>query len=135
MNSPVQNATIQYELQRCLRSPYLALDDSRRNRVADELAAAQQLFGQAQTSFAENDEATGLKEVWGAVYRAARALAYKAGYRVEQLHCLEVVLRAHYPTIGDEEIAEMRRAQELVGTRDVALSRAQQFLNKAMSLA
>lgn len=135
MNSPVINTNIQYELQRCLRSPYLALDDSRRSQVQGELAAAQQLFGQAQTSFAENDEATGLKEAWGAVYRAARALVYKAGYRVEQLHCLEVVLRAHYPAIGDEEIAEMRRAQELVGTRDVALNRARNFLDKVASLA
>jgi hypothetical protein len=134
MSSTIQTASVQAALGRCLRSPYLAVDESRRGQVQSELDAARQLYEQALASFTEDDEATGLKQVWAAVYRSARALAYKAGYRVDQLECLETVLRVHYPAIGDEEIAEMRRAQELVGTREVAIARARRFMEKVASL-
>lgn len=126
---------IQNRLQRCLNGPYLAVDQSKANQVSGEIAASQKFYDQAVVSFQEGDEATGLKQVWGAMYRAARGLVYRAGYRVEQLQCLEVVMLAHYPDITDEDIAELRRAQELLGPPDAALARARGFMDKIASLS
>lgn len=118
------------ELQRCLNSPYLFEDDSKKSQVQDEMRASQELYDKAVTSFDEGDEATGLKQVWGAMYRAARALAYKAGYRVEQLHCMQVVLREHYSdSLSDADIDQLRIAQELIGPPAKALERARDFRN------
>lgn len=123
-------------LQRCLNSPYLSQDESQRARASEDLAAARTFYDAAVTSFTESDEATGLKQVWGSMFRAARSLARKAGYRVDQLRCLEVVLRVHYPTgITEADIADLRRAQELLGPPDVALRRAKSFLEKVSTLA
>lgn len=122
-------------LQRCLNSPYLWTDPSRRGQVQGELEAAQALLVQARQSFDEADEATGLKQSWGAMFRAARALAFHAGYMVEQLRCLEVVLEAHFPAISAEDIVALRRAQELAGPPAAALARAEQFVEKAQGLA
>lgn len=122
-------------LQRCLNSPYLSRDESQRARASEDMAAARKFYQDALTSFNESDEATGLKQAWGSMFRAARALACKAGYRVDQLRCLEVVLRVHYPTLTEEDIADLRRAQELLGPPDVALRRAKSFLDKVSTLA
>ncbi|MDQ4076697.1 MAG: hypothetical protein M3220_10690 [Chloroflexota bacterium] len=124
----------QTALQRCLNSPYLWRDESKRGQVEDELAGARELLKRARTSFNEEDEATGLKQSWGAMFRAAHGLVYNAGYMAEQLRCLEVVLQAHYPDITEEDIAGLRRAQELVGPPDVAIERARTFIDKAASL-
>lgn len=123
-------------LARCLRGPYLVIDQSMSSQADAEFSAAKEFLQQAAASFDEQDEASGLKQAWGAMFRAARGLAYKAGYRVEQLRCLEVTLLAHYPdAISEDDIVELRRAQELVGPRDVALERARRFLQKAESLS
>jgi hypothetical protein len=121
-------------LQRCLNSPYLAVDESMRQRVGEERSRATQFYAEAEASFAEGDEATGLKQAWGAIYHAARALVYKAGYRVEQLRCMEIALQASYPSISDDDIRDLRRAQELVGPPPAALARAKQFMDKAAAL-
>ena len=123
-------------LQRCLNSPYLSVDESKRSQVQEEFAAARNYYQQATSSFKQNDEATGLKRVWSVMFRSARALAYKAGYQVEQLHCLEVALLEHYPEqITKDDIAQLRKAQELIGPPDVALKRAKSFMQKASLLA
>lgn len=121
-------------LQRCLNSPYLAVDESMRQQVQEELAHSRKFYEQAQGSFDEEDQATGLKEVWAAMYHAARALVYQAGYRVVQLRCLEVALQASYPEITNEDILALRRAQALVGPPDEAMARARAFMDKASSL-
>ncbi len=128
-------SSAQTALQRCLNSPYLWQDESRRGQAQGEIAAARALLAQAQGSFDEADEATGLKQAWGAMFRAARALVYRAGYMVEQLRCLEVVLESHYPAISGEDILALRRAQELVGPAPEAMARARAFVDKAASLA
>ncbi|MGH2542588.1 MAG: hypothetical protein ACRDIB_07320, partial [Ardenticatenaceae bacterium] len=84
--------------------------------------------------FKEEDEATGLKQAWAAMFRAARALVYNAGYGVDQLRCMEVALEAHYPDITGDDILALRRAQELVGPPAAAMERAQQFVAKAEGL-
>jgi hypothetical protein len=118
------------ELQRCLNSPYLFEDDGKKSQVQEEMRVSQELYDKAVASFDEGDEATGLKQAWGAMYRAARALAYKAGYRVEQLHCMQVVLREHYgDTLSDTDIDQLRIAQELIGPPAKALERARDFKN------
>lgn len=123
-------------LQRCLNSPYLSVDDNKPSQVQNEFAAARDYYQQAVSSFKSNDEATGLKRVWSVMFRCARALAYKAGYKVEQLHCLEVVLLEHYPKqITQDDIGQLRQAQELLGPPDAALNRAQSFMKKASALA
>lgn len=128
MNTAVKSA----ELQRCLNGPYLFEDDSKRGQVNEEMLSAQDFYNKAVASFNEKDEATGLKEVWAAMYRAARALAYKAGYRVEQLHCMQVVLRDHYSNVlSDDDIHQLVLAQELAGPPDAALARARAFMDKA----
>ncbi len=129
---PVKSAA----LQRCLNSPYLSVDDNKPSQVQNEFAAARDYYQQAVSSFKGNDEATGLKRVWSVMFRSARALAYKAGYKVEQLHCLEVVLLEHYPNqITQDDIGQLRQAQELLGPPDAALNRAQSFMKKASALA
>ncbi len=124
----------QTALQRCLNSPYLWKDESRPSQAAGELATARQFLEQAARSFAEADEATGLKEAWAAIFRATRALVYRAGYMAEQLRCMEVVLSAHYPSVSADDIAAMRRAQELAGPPAAAMERARAFVDKAASL-
>lgn len=131
-NSVVKSA----DLQRCLNGPYLFEDDSKRGQVQEEVRASQVFYEKAVASFNEKDEATGLKEVWAAMYRAARALAYKAGYRVEQLHCMQVVLREHFSdVIAEEDIHELVLAQELAGPPDAALARARTFMDKVKRVA
>jgi hypothetical protein len=127
-------SSVQVALQRCLNSPYLYVDETKRLEVHDELALSQKYYGLAEASYAEDDESSALKQVWGAMYHAARALVFMAGYKVDQLRCLEIVLLAHYPAITEDDIKELRRGQELVGNRDVALGRARQFMNKTESL-
>lgn len=132
----VSAITIEAELKRCLRSPYLAQDAGKKALVPEELAAARDLYQKAEQSFQAADEATGLKQVWGAMFRAARALVYAAGYEVDGLRCLEVVIEAHYVGRGIEraDIAELRRAQELAGPGGAALERAQTFMQKVAGL-
>ena len=72
MNAAVRSA----ELQRCLNSPYLFEDDSMARQLPDELRASDDLYAKAVASFDEGDEATGLKQAWGAMYRAARELGH-----------------------------------------------------------
>jgi hypothetical protein len=127
-------SSAQVALERCLKSPYLSVDESKRSRADEEFAAAQKFLQQADASFSENDEATGLKQAWAAMFRAARGLAYRAGYQVEQLRCMEVVLQVHYPQIIEEDIAQLRRAQELLGPPAAALERARLFMQKAKPL-
>jgi len=74
------NTVIQANLERCLRSPYLRRDELKRQEIGAELAAAQDLYNQAKTSFEAEDTTTGMKQAWGAMFRAARALVYAAGY-------------------------------------------------------
>jgi hypothetical protein len=121
-------------LQRCLNSPYLWVAEGMRNEVASEFAAARQFLELAQRSFGEQDEATGLKQAWAAMFRAARGLVYNAGYGVDQLRCMEVVLEVHYPAITGDDIIALRRAQELVGPPDIALERARQFVAGAEAM-
>ena len=90
------NTVIQANLERCLRSPYLRRDERKRQEIGAELAAAQDLYNQAKTSFEAEDTTTGMKQAWGAIFRAARALVYAAGYDFDGLRCMEVVLEAHY---------------------------------------
>lgn len=124
------------DLQRCLNGPYLFEDQSKRSQVSEELNAAKDLYAKASASFNENDEASGLKQTWGAMYRAARALAYKAGYRVEQLYCMQVVLREYYrDTFTDTDLDQLRLAQELMGPPKVALERARTFLEQVQRVA
>lgn len=127
---------IEAALERCLRSPYLTKDERKRTEAQGELAVARDLYAQAEQSFQAEDEATGLKQAWGAIFRAARGLVYAAGYDVDSLRCLEVVLEAHYVGRGltMEEINELRKAQELLGPADVALARARAFMDKAATL-
>lgn len=128
---PVKNAA----LQRCLNSPYLSVDENKRSQAQSELAAARDFYQQAVSSFKNNDEATGLKRVWSVMFRAARGLVYEAGYEVDQLRCLEIVLLEHYPDqITQDDIHELRRAQELIGPPDAALTRANSFMRKASAL-
>lgn len=122
-------------LQRCLNSPYLFVAETNRQEVRNELAAADDFLQKAETSFGEQDEATGYKQAWAAMFRAGRALVYKAGYGVDQLRCMEVVLQSHYPEVTDEDILALRRAQELLGPPDAALERARSFIRKMKSLA
>ncbi|MBA3534743.1 MAG: hypothetical protein H0T73_22755 [Ardenticatenales bacterium] len=124
----------QVDLQRYLKSPYLRLDESKRGQADAEFAAAQTFLQQAESSFKENDEATGLKQAWAAMFRAARGLAYRAGYHVEQLRSLEVVLASHYPPITQDDITDLRRAQELLGPPAVAVERARVFIHKTKPL-
>ncbi|MDQ7028386.1 MAG: hypothetical protein Q9O62_00720 [Ardenticatenia bacterium] len=128
--------TIQADLERCLRSPYLRRDETKRNDVDRELEGAHELLALARLSFEEDDEATGLKQAWGAMFRAGRALAYAAGYDVDGLRCLEIVLWAHYVGQGLEEadMTAFRQAQQLVGPPDTAVERAQNFVQKAVTL-
>lgn|SRR5690554_816370 len=132
----VQTIAIDAELKRCLRSPYLSEDPTKKSEARGELEAAQDLYQKAEQSFQADDEATGLKQAWGAMFRAARALVYSAGYTVDGLRCMEIVLEAHYLGKGleMEDIGELRRAQELVGPPDAALARARAFMEKAAAL-
>lgn len=100
------------------------------------MAAARDLFDKAEQSFQADDEATGLKQAWGAMFRAARGLVYAAGYEVDGLRCVEIVLEAHYLDRGleMEDIADLRRAQELAGPPEAALARARAFMEKAARL-
>lgn len=124
------------ELQRCLNSPYLFEDGSKKNLVQEELRVANELYNKAVASFDEGDEATGLKQVWGSMYRAGRALVYKAGYRVEQLYCMQVVLHEHYSDrVSDTDIDQLRIAQELIGPPAKALERARDFKNLVSRIA
>ncbi|HBY96242.1 MAG: hypothetical protein M5U01_43420 [Ardenticatenaceae bacterium] len=132
----VRTIAIEAELKRCLNSPYLKLDPTRKTQARGELDAARDLFRKAEQSFQADDEATGLKQAWGAMFRAARGLVYAAGYEVDLLRCMEIALEAHYLGKGleMEDIAELRRAQELVGPPDAALARARAFMDKAARL-
>lgn len=124
------------ELQRSLNSPYLFEDDSKKSQVQEELRAAEDLYNKAVASFGENDEASGLKQAWGAMYRAARALVFKAGYRAEQLHAMQVVLHEHYSdSFTAEDIDQLRIAQELIGPPAKALERARNFKNQVSRIA
>jgi hypothetical protein len=124
------------ELQRCLNGPYLFEDDSKKSQVQEELRTAEALYNKAVASFDEGDEASGLKQAWGAMYRAGRALVYKAGYRVEQLYCMQVVLHEYYgDRLSDADIDQLRIAQELIGPPAKALERARDFKNKVSSIA
>lgn len=123
-------------LQRCLNSPYLSIEENKAAGVQQELDAARRFYRQCVSSFRENDEAAGLKQAWAVMFRAARALVYKAGYQVEQLRCLEIVLLEHYPgQISQDDINQLRHAQELAGPPNVAMERAKQFLQKVTELA
>lgn len=124
--------TLKADLERCLRSPYLSKDDSKPPLAAKLLQDARDLLDEARVSFEEEDEATALKQVWGAVYRAGRGLVFAAGYDVDRLDCLQIVLRAHYVGNGltETDLEEFVRAQELVGTSEEALERAEVFLDK-----
>lgn len=124
--------TIKADLERCLRSPYLSKDDSKPALAATLLQNARDLLDDARVSFEEEDQATGLKQAWGAMYRAGRGLVFAAGYDVDRIDCLEIVLRAHYVGNGltENDLEEFQRAQELVGTPEEALERAEGFLDK-----
>ncbi len=128
--------TIQADLERCLRSPYLWEDEAKRNDVSRELEGAHELLEQARVSFQEEDEATGLKQAWGAMFRAGRALVYAAGYDVDGLRCLEIVLWAHYVGQGleEEDMHAFRQAQQLVGPPEAAVERAQSFVEKVAGI-
>lgn len=124
--------TLKADLERCLRSPYLSKDDSKPPLAEKLLQDARDLLDEARVSFEEEDEATGLKQAWGAMYRAGRGLVFAAGYDVDRLDCLQIVLRAHYVGNGltEEDLDEFVRAQELVGTPEEAIARAETFLDK-----
>ena len=130
----VPRTRVEIALQRCLNSPYLGEDPARRAAVPQEMERADLFLAQARQSFEAADEAAGLKQVWGAVYHAARALVFQAGYHVEQLHCLEVALLAHYPALGEDAIHELRQAQALVGPPAAALARAAQWRSRTGEL-
>nr|WP_290665143.1 hypothetical protein [Ardenticatena sp.] len=126
------NTVIQANLERCLRSPYLRRDERKRQEIGAELAAAQDLYNQAKTSFEAEDTTTGMKQAWGAMFRAARALVYAAGYDFDGLRCMEVVLEAHYLGKGLEaaDFDAFRAAQKLHGAPEEALARASAFIEK-----
>lgn len=128
--------TVKADLERCLRSPYLWKDESKREQVAQQLEGAKELLEQARISFQEEDEATGLKQAWGAMFRAGRALVYAAGYDVDGLRCLEIVLWAHYVGRGlsEEDMVAFRQAQQLVGPPDAAIERARAFVEKVTGI-
>lgn len=132
----VRTIAIEAELKRCLSSPYLKRDPSKPSQARGELEAAEDLYRKAEQSFQADDEATGLKQAWGAMFRAARGLVYAAGYKVDLLRCMEIVLEAHYLDKGLEmsDIAALRRAQELGGPPDAALARARAFIDTAARL-
>lgn len=125
--------TIKADLERCLRSPYLSKDESKPSLAGKLLEDARDLLDEARVSFEEDDETTGLKQAWGAMYRAGRALVFAAGYDVDRLDCLEIVLHAHYADSGltEDDLAEFQKAQELVGTPEEAIGRAEAFLEKS----
>lgn len=128
--------TLKVDLERCLRSPYLSKDETKPPLASQMVDAGYDLLEQARVSFDEEDEVTGLKQAWGAMYRAGKGLVYAAGYDVDRLDCLELVLRVHYVENGldDADIEEFRRAQELVGTPEEALTRAERFLEKVSEI-
>lgn len=128
------SSSVKVALQRCLNSPYLRENSAKSGESAVEFEKARGYLENARAAFDDDDEATGYKRIWAAVFHAARALVYRAGYDVDQLKCMEIALRAHYESIGDEEIRVMRQAQELVGPPEAALERAAAFLGRATAL-
>jgi hypothetical protein len=132
----VPTLIIDAALKRCLNGPYLSQDPSKPAQAAAELDTARTFYTQAEQSFQAQDEATGLKQAWGAIFRAARALVYAAGYNVDSIRCLEVALEAHYLDRGltIEDLQAVRKAQELVGPASAALARASSFLDKTAYL-
>lgn len=128
------SSSVLVALQRCLNSPYLRENEAKRGESAAEFDKARGYLEQARSVFDGDDEATGYKHVWSAVFHAARALVYHAGYDVDQLKCMEVVLRAKIDGFTEDEVRVMRQAQELVGPPEEALNRAAAFIDRATAL-
>jgi len=120
-------------LQDCLEGPYLKADETVTGLVEEELAGADELYQQAKSSWAAEDAPATLKQAYGAMYRAARALSFAKGYRPEGYRCLEIVLKTFW--VGDgklstNDLQTLRQAQGLQGKPADNLETAAEFVQR-----
>lgn len=124
-------------LQDCLEGPYLRADDTTTGLVDAELAGAEELYQQAKESWEKEDIASTLKQSYGAMFRAARALVFAKGYRPEGYRCLETVLKAFWlgnGKLSTGDLAALRHQQGLNGTPAENLEQAGDFVQRVNTL-
>ncbi|NOZ05763.1 MAG: hypothetical protein GXP41_05350 [Chloroflexi bacterium] len=124
-------------LKDCLKGPYLKIDETATQSVAQELAGAEALYQQAQASWETEDFAGTLKQAYSAMYRAAQALVFAKGYRSDGFRCLETVLKTFWvgnDKLRPEDLATLRRVQALRGLPPENLAAAAEFVQRAKQL-